>query len=79
MLRRVLVVAVICGTAAIGFTAASAVSATKQSGQAGIQVGFKIGKFVKRGRHLEALGTVTTTVTTPTARPRRRRIPTTRW
>lgn len=65
MLRRVLVVAVICGTAAIGFTAASAVSATKQSGQAGIQVGFKIGKFVKRGRHLEALGTVTTTVTTP--------------
>jgi len=66
MFRRLLVVAVICGTAAIGFTASTAVSATRaQAGQAGIQVGFKIGKFVKRGHNLVALGTVTTNVTTP--------------
>jgi hypothetical protein len=65
MFRRLLVVAVICGTAAIGFTAAEAVSATGQTGQSSVQVGFKIGKFVKRGHNLVALGTVTTKVTTP--------------
>lgn len=65
MFKRLLVVAVICGTAAIGFTAATAVSATRKTGQSSVQVGFKIGKFVKRGRSLVALGTVTTKVTTP--------------
>lgn len=64
MFRRLLVVAAVCGTAAAGFTAASAVSATK-TGQTRVQVGFKVGKFVKQGHSLVALGAVTTTATAP--------------
>jgi hypothetical protein len=65
MLRRLLAVVVVCGTAAIGFTAATAVSATRTSSQAHVQVGFKVGKFVQQGHGLVALGSVTTQVTTP--------------
>lgn len=79
MFRRMFVVVVICGTAAIGFTAASAVSAPSQTGQSSVQVGFKIGKFVKRGRNLVALGTVTTKVTTPDGHSKPRRSRTTHW
>ncbi len=72
MLKRFFVVAAICGTVAIGFTAATAVSATTAtpatkagSQQSHIQVGFKVGKFVKRGHNLAALGSVTARVTKP--------------
>jgi len=67
MLRWLLVVAVICGTAAMGFAAARAVAAAPaaQSAQTTMQVGFKIGKFVKRGHRLVARGSVTATATTP--------------
>jgi hypothetical protein len=66
MRRRLLAVAVVCATVALGFTAASAVSATSSAtAQTTMQVGFKIGKFVKSGRKLVALGAVTTTATTP--------------
>ena len=65
MARWLLVVAALGATIALGFTAASAVSATTQTAQTQVQVGFKVGKFVKRGRSLVALGSVTTTATTP--------------
>jgi hypothetical protein len=65
MLRWLLVVAAIGATTALGFTAASAISATAPTAATRVQVGFKVGKFVKRGRNLVALGTVTTTATTP--------------
>lgn len=67
MRRGLLALAVICVTATMGFTAATAVSAapTAQPAQTSMQVGFKIGKFVKRGSRLVALGSVTTTATTP--------------
>jgi hypothetical protein len=65
MLKCLLVVAALAATAALGFTAASAVSATGSTAQTRMQVGFKIGKFVKQGHNLVALGTVTTSATTP--------------
>jgi hypothetical protein len=67
MRRWLLIVAVVGATTALGFTAASAVSAaaTPPTAQTQVQVGFKVGKFVKRGHNLVALGTVTTTATTP--------------
>ncbi|HZT92960.1 MAG TPA: hypothetical protein VE985_00590 [Gaiellaceae bacterium] len=67
MPRWLLAVAVACGTAALGFAAATAVSAapTAQSAQTTMRVGFKLGKFVQRGHRLVALGSVTATATTP--------------
>jgi len=66
MLQRLFAVAAICGTVAIGFTAATAISATKASSQQShVQVGFTVGKFVKHGHSLAALGSVTATVTKP--------------
>jgi hypothetical protein len=41
------------------------VSATTQAAQTQVHVGFTVGKFVKRGRSLVAVGAVTTTATTP--------------
>src|SRR5690242_3357836 len=65
MRKWLLAVAVICGTAAIGFTAATALPATATPAQTQMQVGFKIGKYVKSGRSLVARGSVTTSATTP--------------
>jgi hypothetical protein len=65
MRRWLLAVAVICGTAAIGFTAASALPASASPAQTQVQVGFKIGKFVQSGNRLVALGSVTSSATTP--------------
>jgi hypothetical protein len=65
MRKWVLAIAVVCGTAALGFTAASVVSAgTSQTPSAQVRVGFKIGKFVKSGHNLIAKGSVTATATT---------------
>ena len=65
MVRRLLAIVAICGLSAIGFTAATAVSATGQTSQARVHVGFQIGRFAAHGRQLVALGSVTATVKTP--------------
>lgn len=67
MAKRLLAIAVVCCLATVGFTAASAVSATgstAQSESAQVHVGFKIGKFVAHHKQLIAHGAVTATVTT---------------
>ena len=66
MAKRLIAIVVICCLAAVGFTAASAVSAsgsTAQSQTAQVHVGFKIGKFVAHHRQLVAHGSVTATAT----------------
>ena len=65
MVKRLLAIVVVCSLAAIGFTAASAVSASGSAAQAAqMRVGFKIGKFVAHHRQLVAHGSVTATVLT---------------
>jgi len=67
MVKRLLATVVICCLAAVGFTAASAVSAsgpTTQNQSARVNVGFKIGKFVAQHKRLIAHGSVTATVKT---------------
>lgn len=64
MRRWVLVVALVCATTAVGFGAASVVSAAAAP-QARVHVGFTLGKFVKQGKRLVALGAVTETATLP--------------
>lgn len=66
MAKRLLAIVVVCCLAAVGFTAASAVSAsgsTAQSSAAKVHVGFKIGKFVARHHRLVARGSVTAIAT----------------
>ena len=67
MARRLIAIAVVSCLAALGFTAASAVSAsgsTAQNETAQMHVGFQIGKFVAHHRHLIAHGSFTATVMT---------------
>lgn len=65
MVKRLLAIAVVCGMAAIGFTAASALPASGSTAQsAQMQVGFKIGKFVAHRSRLLAKGSVTAVVKT---------------
>jgi hypothetical protein len=67
MLKRLLATVVVCCLAAVGFTAASAVSAsgsTAQNPTAQMHVGFKIGKFVAHHKQLIAHGAVTAIVNT---------------
>lgn len=60
----IIAVALVCMTAAVGFGAASVVSAAS-SPQARVHVGFTLGRFLKQGRSLVALGAVTETATLP--------------
>lgn len=65
MAKRLIATVVICCLAAVGFTAASAVSAsgsTAQSQNAQVHVGFKIGKFVAHNHQLVAQGAITATM-----------------
>lgn len=66
MIKRLLATVVICCLAAVGFTAASAVSANGSSNPqtAQMQVGFKIGKFMASHKQLVAHGSVTALVKT---------------
>lgn len=67
MAKRLLAIVVVCCLAAVGFTAASALSAsgsTTQNQTAQMKVGFKIGKFVAHHKQLVAHGSVTATVVT---------------
>jgi hypothetical protein len=65
MAKRLLAIVVIACLATVGFTAASAVSASGSPPEsAQVHVGFKIGKFTAHHRQLVAHGTVTETVTT---------------
>jgi hypothetical protein len=65
MFKRLLAIGVACCLAAIGFTAASAVSATGSTPQtAQMHVGFRIGKFVAHHKQLVAHGAVTAVVKT---------------
>jgi hypothetical protein len=66
MAKRLIATIVVCCLAAVGFTAASAVSAsgsTTQNQSAQVHVGFKLGKFVAQHHRLVAHGSVTATST----------------
>jgi hypothetical protein len=65
MVKRLLAIVVVCCLATIGFTAASAVTASGSTAAAAqVHVGFKLGKFVAHHRQLVAHGSVTATVKT---------------